>query len=81
MLCDSQSRRAIAAYVFAAAGHGESTTDLAWDGQVIAYEMGEKIAEGERFARDPKLVIADIDVARIAQERLRIGTFRDAQRA
>lgn len=77
VLCDSQSRRAIAAYVFAAAGRGESTTDLAWDGQVIAYEMGEKIAEGERFACDPKLVIADIDAARIAQERLRNGTFRD----
>lgn len=78
VLCDSQSRRAIAAYVFAASGRGESTTDVAWDGQVIAYEMGEKIAEGERFARDPKLVIADIDVNRIAQERLRNGTFRDA---
>jgi len=78
VLCDSQSRRAIAAYVFAAAGRGESTTDVAWDGQVIAYEMGEKIAEGERFARDPKLVIADIDVTRIAQERRRVGTFRDA---
>jgi len=78
VLCDSQSRRAIAAYVFAAAGCGESTTDLAWDGQIIAYEMGEKIAEGERFSRDPKLVTADIDVARIAQERVRNGTFRDA---
>jgi len=78
VLCDSQSRRAIAAYVFAASGRGESTTDLAWDGQVIAFEMGEKIAEGERFARDPKLVIADVDVARISQERLRNGTFRDA---
>ena len=78
VLCDSQSRRAIAAYVFAAAGHGESTTDLAWDGQIIAYEMGEKIAEGERFARDPRLVTADIDVARITNERMRNGTFRDA---
>jgi NAD+ synthase (glutamine-hydrolysing) len=78
VLCDSQSRRAIAAYVFAAAGTGESTTDLAWDGQIIAYEMGEKIAEGERFSREPKLVTADIDVGRIAQERIRVGTFRDA---
>ncbi|ANP45482.1 NAD(+) synthase [Candidatus Viadribacter manganicus] len=78
VLCDSQSRRAIAAYVFAASGRGESTTDLAWDGQIIAYEMGEKVAEAERFAREPKLVIADIDVARIAQERRRVGTFRDA---
>jgi NAD+ synthase (glutamine-hydrolysing) len=78
VLCDSQSRRAIAAYVFAASGNGESTTDLAWDGQIIAYEMGERIAEGERFSRDPKLVTADIDVGRIAQERIRVGTFRDA---
>ena len=78
VLCDSQSRRAIAAYVFAAAGRGESTTDLAWDGQIIAYEMGEKIAEGERFAREPALVLADIDVGRIAQERMRVAAFRDA---
>ncbi len=78
ILCDAQSRRCSAAYVFAASGYGESTTDLAWDGQVIAYELGEKIAEGERFARDPKLVIADVDVGRIAQERRRLSNFRDA---
>jgi NAD+ synthase (glutamine-hydrolysing) len=80
VLCDSQSRRCVAAYVFAAAGRGESTTDLAWDGQIVAYEMGEKIAEGERFARAPKLILADIDVERIAQERRRLSNFRDAVR-
>jgi NAD+ synthase (glutamine-hydrolysing) len=79
VLCDAQSRRCTAAYVFAAAGRGESTTDLAWDGQIVAYEMGEKIAEGERFARAPKLVLADIDVGRIAAERRRLSCFRDAQ--
>lgn len=79
ILCDAQSRRCSAAYVFAASGRGESTTDLAWDGQIVAYEMGEKIAEGARFAREPKLVIADIDVGRIAQERRRLSNFRDAQ--
>ncbi|MGD9967354.1 MAG: NAD(+) synthase [Hyphomonadaceae bacterium] len=78
VLCDSQSRRAVSAYVFAAAGRGESTTDVAWDGQIVAYELGEKISEGERFAREPKLVIADIDVARIAQERRRLSNFRDS---
>jgi NAD+ synthase (glutamine-hydrolysing) len=78
ILADAQSRRCTAAYVLAASGYGESTTDLAWDGQIVAYEMGEKIAEGERFSRDPKLVIADIDVERIAQERRRFGTFKDA---
>lgn len=78
ILCDAQSRRCTAAYVFAAAGWGESTTDLAWDGQIAAYEMGEKIAEGERFSRTPKLVVADIDVGRIVQERRRLSNFRDA---
>lgn len=81
ILCNSQSRRAAAAYVFAAAGHGESTTDLAWDGQIVAYELGEIIAEGERFAREPKLVIADIDAQRIALERQRLSNFRDAMGA
>ncbi|MDX2276049.1 MAG: NAD(+) synthase [Hyphomonadaceae bacterium] len=81
VLCDSQSRRCVAAYVFAAAGRGESTTDLAWDGQIVAYEMGEKLAEGERFSREPKLVLADIDVERIAQERRRLSSFHDAMRA
>ena len=78
ILADAQSRRCTAAYVLAASGYGESTTDLAWDGQIIAYEMGEKVAEGERFAHEPKLLIADIDVERIAQERRRVGTFKDA---
>ncbi|MGE0596371.1 MAG: NAD(+) synthase [Hyphomonadaceae bacterium] len=78
VLCDSQSRRCAAAYLFAAAGLGESTTDLAWDGQIVSYEMGEKIAEGERFAREPQLVVADIDVERIAMERRRLANFRDA---
>ncbi len=78
ILCDAQSRRCTAAYVFAAAGWGESTTDLAWDGQIVVYELGEKIAEGERFSRTPKLVIADIDVGRIVQERRRLSNFRDA---
>lgn len=78
VLCDSQSRRCAAAYVFAAAGRGESTTDLAWDGQIVAYEMGEKVAEGERFLREPRLVIADIDIERLAQERRRLSSFRDA---
>ncbi len=77
-LCDAQSRRCSAGYLFAAAGVGESTNDLAWDGQVVAFEMGDKIAEAERFTRSPKLVIADYDVERIAQERRRLSNFRDA---
>ena len=44
-LCGSQSARTIAAYVYTAAGLGESTTDLAWDGQAMIYENGERLAE------------------------------------
>ncbi|WP_421730182.1 NAD(+) synthase [Brevundimonas sp.] len=80
MLCASQSARAMAAYVFTASGWGESTTDLAWDGQATIHELGARIAEGERFAMTPHLTIADIDVDRIGLERLRTGTFADCAR-
>lgn len=78
VLADAQSRRCIAAYAYAAAGCGESTTDLAWDGQTLVYEMGEKLAEGARYAATSQMIVADVDVERIALERLRTPTFRDA---
>jgi NAD+ synthase (glutamine-hydrolysing) len=77
MLCAAQSARGICAYVYSAAGIGESTTDLAWDGQGLVHELGEQIAESRRFCREAELVVADIDVERIAQERTRVGTFND----
>ncbi|MFS0850582.1 NAD(+) synthase [Novosphingobium panipatense] len=78
MLCRAQSARAAAAYVYCAAGHGESTTDLAWDGQGIVYELGDLLAESERFALDAQLCIADVDCDRIAMDRIRLPTFNDA---
>jgi NAD+ synthase (glutamine-hydrolysing) len=77
LLCASQSARAIAAYAYSAAGPGESTTDLAWDGQAAIFECGDRLAEGERFARDSALVTADVDLGRIRQERMRFNTFGD----
>ncbi|HEX8486103.1 NAD(+) synthase [Sphingomonas sp.] len=78
MLAAAQSARGICAYVYSAAGIGESTTDLAWDGQGFVHELGELLAESRRFCREPELVVADIDVERLAQERTRVGTFNDA---
>ncbi len=78
MLAAAQSARGCCAYVYSAAGIGESTTDLAWDGQGFIYEIGELLAESERFSRRPELVIADVDLERLSQERLRNGTFNDA---
>ena len=80
LLCASQSARAMAAYVFTASGWGESTTDLAWDGQATIHELGARIAEGERFSLESHLTVADIDVDRIGLERLRTGTFADCAR-
>ena len=80
MLCASQSSRAVCAYVFTAAGWGESTTDLAWDGQASIHELGACLASGERFSMGSDLTIADVDVERIGLERLRTGTFADCAR-
>ena len=77
ILCASQSSRCCAAYIYAASGPGESTTDLAWDGQGSIYEFGELLAESSRFARDHELAVADIDVQRLRLERMRMGTFND----
>ena len=80
LLCASQSVRTLSAYVFTASGWGESTTDLAWDGQATIHELGAKLAEGERFALKSQLTVADIDVERIGLDRLRNGTFADCAR-
>jgi NAD+ synthase (glutamine-hydrolysing) len=80
VLCASQSMRAQCAYVFTASGWGESTTDLAWDGQATIHELGARLAEGERFALESHLTTADIDVERIGLDRLRNGTFADCAR-
>jgi NAD+ synthase (glutamine-hydrolysing) len=76
-LCKAQSARGVCAYVYAASGWGESTTDLAWDGHAMIYENGALLAESERFAREPSLLHADIDLERLTQERLRLQTFHE----
>ncbi len=81
MLCRAQSARTASAYIYSASGHGESTTDLAWDGHGMIYELGDLLAESERFAREPELAIADIDTGRILGDRLRLPTFNDAAEA
>jgi len=80
LLAQSASARCLAAYLYAAAGTGESTTDLAWDGQVMIYENGVRLAEAERFPTEGQCVTADIDLDLLRQERMRMGTFDDNRR-
>jgi NAD+ synthase (glutamine-hydrolysing) len=80
VLCRTQSMRCLAAYLYAAAGQGESTTDLSWDGQTSIFENGEQLAQGARFEDDAQLTIADVDLDLLRQERARQGTFEDNRR-
>jgi NAD+ synthase (glutamine-hydrolysing) len=75
LLCRSQSARCLAAYLYAAAGAGESTTDLAWDGQASVFENGAVLAETERFPVESQAAIADIDLDLLRQERMQMGSF------
>ena len=80
LLAQSSSARCLAAYIYAAAGTGESTTEVAWDGQVMIFENGAALAEAERFPADAQKVLADIDLDLLRQERMRMGTFDDNRR-
>lgn len=77
-LCAAQSGKCIAAYLYSAAGPGESTTDLAWDGHALIYENDELLAESERFAQEEQIIAADVDLERLAQDRMRMTSFSDA---
>lgn len=80
LLARSASARCLAAYIYAAAGEGESTTDLAWDGQTMIYENGLLLAESERFPKGERRSVADVDLDLLRSERLRMGTFDDNRR-
>jgi NAD+ synthase (glutamine-hydrolysing) len=80
LLCRSASVRYLSAYLYAAAGQGESTTDLSWDGQTSIYENGALLAQGARFAGGAVVTVADVDLDLLRQERARMGTFEDNRR-
>jgi len=80
LLARSASSRCLAAYAYAAAGEGESSTDLAWDGQTMIFENGVLLAESERFPKGERRSVADVDLDLLRSERLRMGTFDDNRR-
>lgn len=80
LLARSSSARGLAAYVYAAAGQGESSTDLAWDGQTLVCENGELLGSTERFPDGPRATVVDVDIEGLRAERLRQGTFADNAR-
>ncbi|APX74027.1 Glutamine-dependent NAD(+) synthetase [Achromobacter insolitus] len=79
-LVAQQSARCLSAYMYTSAGRGESSTDLAWDGQALIYENGELLGESERFLGHSHLLFADVDLERLSRERMRQTTFGQSVR-
>ena len=79
-LAANQSARCVAAYLYAAAGPGESTTDLAWDGHAMIHENGNLLAESKRFCESPQVIFADVDLDRLRQDRMRLSSFSQNSR-
>src|SRR5256714_13858 len=77
-LCASQSGKCVAAYLYSAAGPGESTTDVAWGGHAIIYQNNELLAEAERFPSAEQIIVVDLDLERLPQERMRLTSFNDS---
>ncbi|MDO9312468.1 MAG: NAD(+) synthase [Nitrosomonas sp.] len=80
-LCALQSSKCIAAYLYTAAGPGESTTDLAWDGHAMIYENNQRLAESKRFSDEAQIITTDIDLERLVQDRMRMTSFNDSVQA
>ena len=76
-LVRQQSARCMAGYVYASAGFGESSTDLAFDAKLLIAENGSLLAANPRWQAGPQLVVADIDTEAIARDRMHMGTFYD----
>jgi NAD+ synthase (glutamine-hydrolysing) len=78
-LVESQSARCLAAYVYASAGPGESSTDLVFSGHSLIAENGQILAETRRFQFTSQMAIADIDIQHLVHERLRNNSYAASQ--
>ena len=76
-LIKQQSARCRAAYVYASAGIGESSTDLVFSGNAIIAEDGSILEEGKRFEINPQLLVADIDIEKLILDRTKFNSFSD----
>lgn len=77
-LVSQQAARCIAGYVFASCGFGESTTDVVFAGNAIINEAGQTLAEAERFSLDEHLIISEIDVEKLRNDRRLNTTFAES---
>lgn len=70
------SGKNVAVQLYSAAGFGESTSDLAWDGDGYIAERGNLLARTERFGREGAMIVTDVDLEALIQDRMRQSSFR-----
>ncbi len=75
-LVSQQSARSHAAYVLTSAGFGESSADAIYAGNAIIAENGTILATNKRFELDEQLIVADVDVELLDNERLHDNIFK-----
>ncbi|BCR03948.1 NAD(+) synthase [Desulfuromonas versatilis] len=80
-LVQAQSARCLAAYAYASAGPGESSTDLVFSGHSLIAEYGMVLAETDRFDFESQLALADVDLQRLGNERLKNNSFAESRPA
>lgn len=74
-LVSSQSARTISAYIYASSGVMESTSDILFGGASMIYENGSILAENKRFELESNIITADIDVLKLANDRIKNRSF------
>ena len=74
-LVSSQSARTISAYIYASSGVMESTSDILFGGASMIYENGSILAENKRFELESNIITADIDVLKLANDRIKNKSF------
>ena len=76
-LVAQQAARCLAAYVYAGAGAGESSTDVVYSGHCLVAENGILLGESERFSFETRAIVTDVDAQHLAHDRLKSSSFRD----
>ena len=77
-LIQQQSERLIAAYCYISSGLGESTSELVFSGYGSIYENGKLLNELDRFSKDAGIIISDIDIDALLNERSRNTVWGDS---
>ena len=77
-LISGLSSQNLCGYVYASAGYGESSTDTVFTGKAFIAEVGKILVESPRFIYEERLIISDIDICRIDNDRMTTNSFNDS---